>query len=174
MNGQGSLAAWLTALLALAEAHPRETALALGALAILGWIWLPKRTRRKIRRSAWRRLKASGRWAWRHITTPAARRRPARHIPPPPPPAPGGPTTLYRHFAADRTLLYVGITGTHRTDRRDFEHQETKHWWPQVAYTTREQYPTRDDAEYAEAVAIRDENPLYNICRPDPANIGRA
>lgn len=79
------------------------------------------------------------------------------------------PTLLYRHYDATGRLLYVGIT--RRGVRRWEEHAEDKPWFELVATSRCEEHPTRAAALYAEAVAIRDENPVYNICRPDPANV---
>lgn len=70
-------------------------------------------------------------------------------------------TALYRHFAADGTLLYVGIslswperTRAHRSDSR---------WFDQVARLEIEHFPTRDEALAAEREAIQCERPKFNI-----------
>lgn len=82
---------------------------------------------------------------------------------------------LYRHYDDTGRLLYVGITDAGRGGRRWNEHANDKPWFPLVARSEiSHPYPTRADALYAEAVAIRDENPVYNICRPDPDRVGPA
>lgn len=145
-----------------------------GVLVIIGWMRLPKRTRRGIRRRTWRHMKRTAKWSWRH-----ARQRPGPQRPTERPDnwtwpvEAGGSTLLYRYFDDRERVLYIGITGEHRGSQRWQEHAESKPWYGQVAHCTIETFPTRADALYAEAVAIRDEKPLHNICRPDPARIGR-
>lgn len=71
------------------------------------------------------------------------------------------PTSLYRFFDATGNLLYVGIT---RQQKGRFnQHAATKEWWSEVASSTVEHFPTREDALRAEAEAIGTENPRYNI-----------
>lgn len=76
----------------------------------------------------------------------------------------GAPTALYRLFAADGTLLYVGITGN--PGLRFGQHAADKAWWPEVARKTAAWFSSRDVALNAEAEAIRDEQPVHNISRP--------
>lgn len=163
----------LDAVLAFALAHPRETAVVVGLLVAVGWTRLSRRTRRRIRRWGWRSVKRAARRARRHTSAPAAypshrptpERWPVEH---------GGPTVLYRHYDAGGQLLYVGITDAGRGGQRWHEHEADKPWFRLVARSeVSHPYPTRADALYAEALAIRDENPVHNICRPDPARIGR-
>lgn len=71
------------------------------------------------------------------------------------------PTTLYRLFADDGTLLYVGIAGN--PGRRFEQHAGTKPWWALVGRTTLEHFPTRPQAAEAELRAIRQEYPKHNI-----------
>jgi predicted GIY-YIG superfamily endonuclease len=71
------------------------------------------------------------------------------------------PTALYRLFASNRKLLYVGITGDLKT--RLAAHAETKPWWPEVARKTVEWHMTRASAAKAEVKVIRSERPLHNI-----------
>lgn len=70
-------------------------------------------------------------------------------------------TALYRMFAADGTLLYIGIA-------RDFgkrwtQHAASKPWWPDVQRQTVDWYPDRPAAEQAEREAIKAERPVHNI-----------
>jgi predicted GIY-YIG superfamily endonuclease len=78
------------------------------------------------------------------------------------------PTHLYRLYADDGELLYVGIAV-------DLEHRMTQHaadkpWWGKVDRHEVETYPNRLLAETAEAQAIRRERPRYNLMH----NGGRA
>lgn len=161
--------------LELAAAHPSWAALVIGGLALACWWRLPRRWRKRTRKWAWRHLCRICSWLWDEIkgAHQRSRQRPTTK-PKPWPVEPGGPTVLYRHFNAGGELLYVGITGAHRGKQRWHEHAETKAWWSEVAHSTvSDPYPTRADALYAEACAIRDERPRYNIARPNPDLIGR-
>ena len=71
------------------------------------------------------------------------------------------PTALYRFYAADGALLYIGITDTLK--RRVTEHSLDKKWWPEVARKTVEWHPGREDAAVAELAAIKSEKPKHNI-----------
>lgn len=71
------------------------------------------------------------------------------------------PTALYRFFANDGALLYVGITG--HLKARIAAHAKEKPWWPQVGRKTVEWFATRDEAIRAEDRAIHDERPVHNI-----------
>ena len=71
-----------------------------------------------------------------------------------------GATTLYRHWDANGALLYVGIAFVEK-ERRKAHHRSC--WWPLVAAVTVETYATRTEAVAAEARAIRNESPLYNL-----------
>ena len=70
------------------------------------------------------------------------------------------PTALYRFFAADNSLLYVGIT--HRLDKRFKEHRLEKPW-EAIARIELEHYETREEASSAEQRAIASENPEWNV-----------
>jgi predicted GIY-YIG superfamily endonuclease len=72
-------------------------------------------------------------------------------------------TALYRHFAANGTLLYVGITCD--VAKRQQEHARSKAWWPEVASTTVETHPDRYLAATAERAAIAHERPAHNVDR---------
>jgi len=71
------------------------------------------------------------------------------------------PVALYRLYGADGTLLWVGITGS--LSERFAQHAASKPWWPDVARKTVAWCQDRSDAARAEAAAIRDEHPLYNV-----------
>jgi hypothetical protein len=70
------------------------------------------------------------------------------------------PTCLYRHFAADGTLLYVGISLT--AVQRLREHREDSHWYSQVSRIELQWLESRLDAIRAERIAIATERPKYN------------
>jgi predicted GIY-YIG superfamily endonuclease len=70
------------------------------------------------------------------------------------------PTSLYRLFDADGSLLYVGIS--YDPWRRIREHMD-KTWWSQVAQARIEKLPSRGHAIDAEARAIRSEHPRWNV-----------
>jgi predicted GIY-YIG superfamily endonuclease len=71
------------------------------------------------------------------------------------------PTTLYRFYDAAGRLLYVGIAGN--PGRRFNEHSRDKAWWSQVARSSMEHFATREEALWAEEVAIKVEQPAYNV-----------
>ena len=70
------------------------------------------------------------------------------------------PTTLYRFFAADGTLLYVGITGCKK--RRFGQHAQQAEWWLDAASVTLEHFADRNEAMAAEEAAIKAERPRFN------------
>lgn len=70
-------------------------------------------------------------------------------------------TGLYRLFAADDTVLYVGVAK--RFGRRWEQHAKARPWWPHVDHQTVYWYPAREDALLAEKAAIEAERPVYNI-----------
>lgn len=69
-------------------------------------------------------------------------------------------TALYRFFAVDDVLLYVGVTSSLGT--RWSSHATSKPWWPEVHHQTVEWFDTRDAALAAEKAAIKAESPRYN------------
>lgn len=71
---------------------------------------------------------------------------------------------LYRFYADDGTLLYVGITNN--PGNRFNQHGADKPWWHEVRGITMEPYPDRASVLAAEARAIAVENPRYNRSRP--------
>jgi predicted GIY-YIG superfamily endonuclease len=68
---------------------------------------------------------------------------------------------VYRFFAADDTLLYVGVT--QRFGTRWSNHAKQKPWWPQVARQTVAWYDTRTEALSVETEAIKTEEPVHNV-----------
>jgi predicted GIY-YIG superfamily endonuclease len=68
---------------------------------------------------------------------------------------------LYRMFDEGGTLLYVGITNDPK--QRFHDHAKGQPWWSRVANIRVENHPSREALVLSEQVAIRDENPLYNI-----------
>lgn len=70
-------------------------------------------------------------------------------------------TALYRHFAADGTLLYVGISLC--AVGRLAQHRAEKPWYDQISRVDVEWLPTREQAIAAEKYAIQVERPLHNI-----------
>lgn len=71
------------------------------------------------------------------------------------------PASLYRFFADDGELLYVGITT--RRERRGHEHAKSKPWFEYVATTTWEHHACVCLAESAERTAIQTEAPTFNV-----------
>lgn len=71
------------------------------------------------------------------------------------------PTALYRHFAADGSLLYVGISLSHLA--RLCQHRETSGWYGEIARVEIEWFPHREAALSAEKVAIVRERPRHNV-----------
>lgn len=74
---------------------------------------------------------------------------------------PADPTALYRFFAQDGQLLYVGITINPAI--RWHQHSKNKPDWRKVAVVRLEHHENREDALDAERQAIQTELPLWNI-----------
>jgi hypothetical protein len=68
---------------------------------------------------------------------------------------------LYRHFAADGSLLYVGISLS--ALQRLGQHAESSGWFNAISTVTIEHFETRDLALLAERRAIACEKPRHNI-----------
>lgn len=77
-------------------------------------------------------------------------------------------TSLYRFYAADGALLYVGITRT--LLGRLKQHSGDKPWFTEVSSITTEHLDSRERALAAEKAAIIAERPRYNVTH----NHGRA
>lgn len=71
------------------------------------------------------------------------------------------PTTLYRLYDPEGTLLYVGIAGN--PGRRLQDHRRDKPWWGEVSVIKLEHFPSRPEAEAHEVAAIHAERPTHNV-----------
>lgn len=74
-------------------------------------------------------------------------------------------TTLYRFFDKDERLLYVGITNS--MPRRAHQHSKKAQWHHHASLVTLEHFSSRQEALNAEAKAIKEEKPFYNIAGSD-------
>jgi len=70
------------------------------------------------------------------------------------------PAAVYRLWAADGTLLYVG--SAYDPEERCRRHHGQP-WWPLVARRTDEWRPSRAHAYHAEMAAIEGEAPAHNV-----------
>lgn len=68
---------------------------------------------------------------------------------------------LYRHFDADGTLLYVGMSM--RALVRLASHRATSEWFRDISRVQIETFPSRWEAEEAERTAIETEYPIFNL-----------
>lgn len=75
-------------------------------------------------------------------------------------------TYVYRFYDRGGRLLYVGVTSNTKTR---FKAHEAKPWWPEVHRRTIREHPNRELALAAEAMAIMEERPRYNVARPGAA-----
>lgn len=75
-------------------------------------------------------------------------------------------TSLYRHFAADGSLLYVGISLS--WPQRTRSHARHARWFEEVARVEIEHFPTREAALGAEREAIKSEKPRFNVVHNRP------
>lgn len=71
------------------------------------------------------------------------------------------PHFVYRFYNSDGEILYVGYTNS--PSRRWSSHQRSKSWWSEVSYKSFDVYNSSEEALIAEAVQIRDLEPLYNV-----------
>ena len=67
---------------------------------------------------------------------------------------------VYRCFAGDGRLLYIGFTAQLGT--RMAGHKRSSPWWPEVAKVTRQEFTSEPAALAAERLAIQSEHPAYN------------
>lgn len=68
---------------------------------------------------------------------------------------------LYRFYAGDDTLLYVGITND--PGNRFTRHRADKTWWYEIATVRLQYFDDRLALARAERQAIEREDPVYNI-----------
>lgn len=76
-------------------------------------------------------------------------------------------TSLYRHFGADGSLLYVGISLS--WPARTKAHVRQSRWFEEVARVEIERFPSRDEALRAEREAIKSEGPRFNVVHNTPS-----
>lgn len=77
---------------------------------------------------------------------------------------------LYRFYASDGALLYIGITLN--PGARWPKHRDNKPWWSEVAEVRLESHPSRQAVLDAERAAIIDERPRYNVVH-NTGNVSR-
>lgn len=68
---------------------------------------------------------------------------------------------LYRHFATDGELLYIGISLS--AFRRLRQHQQHASWFDRIARVEIQPFPSRGEALVAERAAIASEHPAHNL-----------
>jgi hypothetical protein len=71
------------------------------------------------------------------------------------------PHTVYRMYDREGRLLYVGMALYVRI--RLAAHRNNQPWFNMVSKVDTERHPDRDSAADAEAAAIRDEAPIFNV-----------
>lgn len=69
--------------------------------------------------------------------------------------------SLYRHWDANRRLLYVGISLN--AFNRLAQHRNTARWFDRIRSVTIQNFETKDEASAAEWYAIITEYPIYNL-----------
>jgi hypothetical protein len=67
---------------------------------------------------------------------------------------------VYRCFNSAKGLIYIGSAEAYL--KRLQSHESRTPWWPEVAETAAERFPTIFEARAAERLAILAEQPLYN------------
>lgn len=70
-------------------------------------------------------------------------------------------SNLYRHFDAEGTLLYVGISLS--AVKRLSEHMRGSAWSKSIAKVEISTFPDKKSARQAELAAIETEKPLFNV-----------
>lgn len=73
----------------------------------------------------------------------------------------GDLTGVYRLYACDGTLLYVGVTND--PIRRWKQHAAERPWWSEVDHLALVPFGSAASARYMERQIIRSERPLYNV-----------
>ena len=74
-------------------------------------------------------------------------------------------TELYRHYDKEGDLLYVGIA--YATVHRLAAHRYGSGWFRDIEIVTIERFHSRAQAMEAEAAAIKDEKPRFNVIHAD-------
>lgn len=69
-------------------------------------------------------------------------------------------TSVYRYYDSSGILLYVGIS--RRLLNRMYNHELSSDWFRLASRVTLSHYATQEDAEQAEAIAIKTESPMFN------------
>ncbi len=75
---------------------------------------------------------------------------------------------VYRFYAADDRLLYVGITDD--LLRRWAEHQKSSDWFPLAVRAEWTWYDSREEAAMAETLEIRRDLPEWNHAKRGPSH----
>lgn len=76
---------------------------------------------------------------------------------------------VYRAFACDGRLLYVGYTAHPVLRMRAHSHVRTPSiWWQECHQVTLQRYETEREAQIGEALAILAEFPFYNVYGRSP------
>lgn len=70
---------------------------------------------------------------------------------------------MYRYYAADGSLLYVGIAFDPEARGRQHARTASDTWWKLATTRTDEWFESRQGAEQAELDAIVDERPRFNV-----------
>lgn len=73
---------------------------------------------------------------------------------------------VYRYFAADGTLLYIG--SSFNAVKRAFEHKRHSHWYPKAVRIEMQTFPSRAAMRTAETQAIKSERPKHNVVHLKP------
>lgn len=68
---------------------------------------------------------------------------------------------LYRHYDKKGILLYAGMSAD--TLRRFMNHKAYSRWFKEVVMIKIQWFSTKAKAKKAETIAIKKENPLFNI-----------
>ena len=73
------------------------------------------------------------------------------------------PTYVYRCYDADARLIYVGLTVNPEQRLIGHSYSQLHGWWPRVYSYTLELHPNREEAAFAEKVAMMLERPACNV-----------